>query len=905
MRPAPGVTMAAWPWKGLAGTRGTSWRARWSVPALGVLALLLAGLPAGGSPVALAQEPSPIALRAEVGFGGQARVGRWTPVVVELENRGPDVSGEVRVGGGSSTCFSPYGGTTPCVPDQYVAEVVLPRGSHKRLTLYVPFLGSTPQRLEVALVSGRRELAFAEAPVSPVGEDEVLVGVVGQRVGAWNLLTTLQLPGRGRRVVVAPVGPDAFPQRPEVLDGFDVIALGDTGGQPLSPRALEALEAWVASGGTLVLSGGTDAAVLRALPVALLPVTPGDTVELEALASLEGLAGEALPLAQPVSVLGSQAAAARVLAQEEGVPLAALGRYGHGGVLFLAFDPAAQPFAGWVGMPALWRELLSQALPIPGAATVGGSSGGSARFGGAGGSLRLMPGLTSAVQNLPALEVPSANVLLGLIGGYILLVGPLNYLALRRLRRPGWAWGTIPALVLLFAAGTYFLALYGKGSDVLANTVRVVRLTPDTPWARVQQVVGVFVPQEGSYRVEVPGGALVASVDGGFFGRRGPGGGGDAVVRIAHTEEGTLAELERVGMWTLRTLWSEAVQRADGRLEHDLRVEGDRLKGTLSNGTGMALGNVWVVAGSSVHDLGALGPGAASSVDVPLAGQAGWSGGGRFPLSAHPAFHVYVGASDPATQRKMSQLYQALSAVLGEYEGGGSRASLLLVAWSDEAAAGVTVGGVAPQGASLTLFVQPVEPALRGAFSLPAGVLAGRLVGAPMARSLYTLAAGDAGAFIQLQEGSLTFQLEVPPEVQALERLALQLPVSGPTSPAPEVALYRWDTGAWEPVAVRTVSIPGGGWRPGPVIRTFPVPAPPPGAVPTPTPAPLPSTAYVTAAQPFVAFSEALEATLEGPEAIVPYVSPTGAVRVRVTHAGADVVHVAVPTLALEGVARG
>ena len=50
------------------------------------------------------------------------------------------------------------------------------------------------------------------------------------------------------------------------------------------------------------------------------------------------------------------------------------------------------------------------------------------------------------MYNTPSLEFPSIYVLLGLIGGYVLLVGPVNYLALRRLRRPGLTWLTVPVL---------------------------------------------------------------------------------------------------------------------------------------------------------------------------------------------------------------------------------------------------------------------------------------------------------------------------------------------------------------------------------------------------------------------------------------------------------------------------
>ena len=49
--------------------------------------------------------------------------------------------------------------------------------------------------------------------------------------------------------------------------------------------------------------------------------------------------------------------------------------------------------------------------------------------------------MTTALANLPSLAVPSAELLLAIIVGYILLIGPLSYLVLRRLDRRELAWG--------------------------------------------------------------------------------------------------------------------------------------------------------------------------------------------------------------------------------------------------------------------------------------------------------------------------------------------------------------------------------------------------------------------------------------------------------------------------------
>ena len=189
-------------------------------------------------PATLAQESSPISVDVEVGYDGNARIGSWTPVTVRMENQGSDFAGEVHVLGMRDQSV------------RYVADIVLPRNSRKRVTLYVPYLTGAP-RMHVELVSGGKAATSLETRVNLVGETDVFVGVVGQRTGAWNLLTTLDLPGNSRRVVVAPILPDSFPHRTEGLEAFDVIVLGDSDVQGLSAPTLDTLEGWVAGGGTL------------------------------------------------------------------------------------------------------------------------------------------------------------------------------------------------------------------------------------------------------------------------------------------------------------------------------------------------------------------------------------------------------------------------------------------------------------------------------------------------------------------------------------------------------------------------------------------------------------------------------------------------------------------------------
>ena len=100
-----------------------------------------------------------------------------------------------------------------------------------------------------------------------------------------------------------------------------------------------------------------------------------------------------------------------------------------------------------------------------------------------------------------------------LLVGYIVLIGPINYLVLRRLDRREWAWVTMPVLIAVFAVGAYGFGSALRGSDIIVNEVAIVRGAPDATEGTAQVYLGVFSPTRGTYQVAVPGGALLSAPD--------------------------------------------------------------------------------------------------------------------------------------------------------------------------------------------------------------------------------------------------------------------------------------------------------------------------------------------------------------------------------------------------------
>jgi len=169
-------------------------------------------------------------------------------------------------------------------------------------------------------------------------------------------------------------------------------------------------------------------------------------------------------------------------------------RYGSGVVTFSAFD--FNSLRGWAGEGALWSELLPrQPTLLPGA----------------GATLHQFNLLDRGVLDLPALNLPSTWTILLFLLIYVLIIGPLNYVVLRRLRRLELAWLTIPLIVLSFAAGLYLVGRVVRGGQPQFNQIAVVQGVEGQSRGAATSFVGLFSPSRANYTLTFPAATLVSS----------------------------------------------------------------------------------------------------------------------------------------------------------------------------------------------------------------------------------------------------------------------------------------------------------------------------------------------------------------------------------------------------------
>ena len=477
--------------------------------------------------------------------------GSWVPVAVTVVNhRASDLLGQVvvsvpvaQMNNGESCSDSGLGfvcGASFAPPTGYSSGAQLPEvtyriplslaaGVSKQFVAYV--LAESPYgnvQAVIATASGT-VLAKAAAPL-PVayGTPQPAVLVVTQSPDAVQTMAALSTP-TGSHPQLHYTVPADLPVSAAALGGFSAVTIDEADTSVLDPAQAMALEGYVDAGGTLVVAGGLDwRAATAGLPPGLLP------------ASVEGLRSP-MPLSGLASLLGARptrsdvdldvltplSGAGPTLTQGS-IPLAVQAERGSGQVVLCAFDPLAAPLATWPGTTAMMSRVFApafqdgyfgeqpsvavgpanaQARPRNlGAASITNIATGI----GANGTPALLSpttasqGLLGYLEQMPGASPPTAYVFGLLLAGYVLVVGPLCFWVLTRLRRRDLAWVAVPCLAVVGGLVLYFTGA-GVQRRVVVNEVRVTQLAPGSHLAELISLGAVYLPRGGSVNVDLTG----------------------------------------------------------------------------------------------------------------------------------------------------------------------------------------------------------------------------------------------------------------------------------------------------------------------------------------------------------------------------------------------------------------
>jgi hypothetical protein len=615
-----------------------------------VLIALLCVLPV--MPVAAQEQVSGLTMTLRPGYAGAYRLGEWFPITVDVANDGRDIQGVLE-------WSFPGWQNQP----MFRRTIDLPRGSRKRVMLEA-FATGFARNGTLRLIENGNVLFEQSASIEAIDPDRFLILIVGSDPALLTSLSAMSISGVSG-VTVRHISPEDLPLHALVLRGVNAIFIHDVDTAALSSDQRTALRDWVYLGGQLVVGGGINGERAAAGLADLLPVEVTRTLNQGDLSPLEQFGGsEPQPSTGPLLTVLPRPGAEALPADRS---LIYRRHAGNGVVIFSTFDLAL--LRGWASEPQLWSRVL-QPIPLFVPAFEGRLN-----------QISLMQN----VLQIRSAELPPASALAAFLLAYILMVGPVNYLALRRIGRLEWAWWTIPLIVALFAGGVFVVGFVLRGGQAQLYQVSIIQGTERETRGIATAHLALFSPLRSSYALRAPAGSLLSetrSFD-------------DFTARplIATVDDAGVEVPDLlVDVASIRTLIAETTVEMPIQVESALRFDGSDLAGEVRNVGRVAMDDAIIVHQGIFQELGDLMPGASARFD--------FSGSrGSFPFG--------VTISDDRMFNRRQILFQLFNNNLMRPSIGSplDAQGVYLIGWSATPAVPLEMNGRSASQQGLTLFV--------------------------------------------------------------------------------------------------------------------------------------------------------------------------------------------------------
>ena len=675
------------------------------------VACFAAALGLGATAVASEAAANPLQITVHVGYHDTVKLGEWMPVAIDVTNHGAEVDGTLEIQ--ASNSFGGKGGP-PGGSAVYELPLSLASGATKHLRTFLS--EDYPGTVDARIIAQGRVLASQQTNITNTVSG-LLVGVVSDQPSALDAIATVH-PGGVAPSVIHLAAADV-PESGLVLRAFDVLAIDDFSSDTLTDGQRNAIVDYVMQGGSLLLgTGGSWHKTLAGLPSAIIPM--------QATASVVLTNATALGDAANVEIaMGTVSPRATAWLAEGGHPLLIEQPTGAGLVAMATFDWAQGSVSTSSAATSLLRQVvirstygsanssaisnlsLGKGMPTNSVATRGGS-------------------LSQSLGNMPALDLPAWWLIGALVLTYVLLVGPVNYFVLRRLKRRALAWVTVPTIALIASGGAYGSSLITKGTSVLANEISIVHVQQGWDRAYNEDYTGILAPARGDYDVALAGRQAMISPIYYYSGNVGDPNLG--AMRVNTSSDGIT--LPNMSAFTLRGFATEGITAAP-QIIGQVQLTGGKFKGTIKNVSALTFTDGVVFTGNTYQKLGALAPNGTASFSLQPSTSTSFNGQPVF-MQVYPNNMSCCGAppnqSTDAERQAETRTAMLSTLPINNFTGIPLSGSPMVVLWTKQPFQQITVNGGHPRTYVESAIVLNLPVTQIGAGAMPSGVVSGRII---------------------------------------------------------------------------------------------------------------------------------------------------------------------------------
>lgn len=424
----------------------------------------------------LAEEVGQSSFTADItiGFDGKYIVGEMTPVSGQITSQTGNFTGELRIKtylyGNDSRNFQSYA--------LYTQPLELPQGASQQIAMEIG-IGSVRKYMEVELVDQQENVVYRKnVSVEALAPETVAVAVLSSQPDQVGYLSALEDLLPAERNTVFFLDGSSFPSEQVIMENFDLLIIDDFDTSVLTAQQRQALENWLISGGRMAVGTGPHAnRVLSGLSF-LGDIRTAGSGEVSSITDMEG---ETVTLSQPLQTAVLESETLRTLWGSGGTALASELECGGGKALLYHFALGLAPFSDLAEASALVADscLNFAQAELQGTENV---------------DTNYMDGYS---DRFPSMDGAGVWLIFGCILVYMVLVGPVMYVALKKRGKQVMGWVLIPAAAFVFLGITFVCSLSSAYKDSMVNIVSVIEMEPDSVYGRANIGITVKSPKKG------------------------------------------------------------------------------------------------------------------------------------------------------------------------------------------------------------------------------------------------------------------------------------------------------------------------------------------------------------------------------------------------------------------------
>lgn len=644
---------------------------------------------AGTNQKVLAQNSNNVTLAASVGFGGNCKTDLWVPIQVRVENKGAeDLDGQVRFAYKNS-----QGGETA-----YGTEISLPANSRKEFFLYAYYDGYL-DKPKITFMVRDQVVVEKQLPLTCMDSESLIIGLITDTPNAFSGLTSLSaFSASSNYTRIALLKLNNLPDRSEGWSALDALVISGVDTSSLSESQKAALKSWLAQGGKLLVTGGPKWQEIASGLGALLPLNLNTTQSVDDLSSLQNYLNPADVMEKRSSILavGQVRANATILVSQGNIPILAKSQVGFGNVYYLAADPSLEPLSTWDGMNILYQSLLQ--------GTSVHATWMTSKLNAYGGN--------QALAALPALGLPSAIYVFCLLGIYILVIGPINYIVLRAIKRQEWAWVTIPTLVMAFTIAAYLSGFWIRGARPILNRLAVVQAWDNVDQAEARGLVGIYSPGRTRYTLQAGAGFLSSPFDNNTQALQS----NQGWLSLQHGTETLLPDVivEASGMKSAVFQGIVPALAFTHTLTLNLSDSNPIIQGNIKNTSKYAIKDAELVTGDARRSLGDFAPGETKQIQIGLRTTA--QGAVQiYDTQQHSVYSYYSNTNVDEKEIRQSALMAAFLSDTSSYRAtsGQVTSGIYLTGWVEGAILSTAVQGQGFDTLDTTFYILNLNPVIK------------------------------------------------------------------------------------------------------------------------------------------------------------------------------------------------